>query len=212
MATSAEPSTRQQRRKARTAAAILDAAERLFLRQGYQATTIEQLAEEADVAVGSLYIHFGSKPGIYAALIDRALELDKQYSDEGWEQGEDPVGRFVGIADGYLKFARHHPGLFRIFRFPPPDAPADGPVASASERVSARIRSETSRIAAALQQAIDEGTLRDLEPSRAAIFLWAAWDGLIAAHVLPGNMGLSDKQFNQVMEFGREALTRALLV
>lgn len=39
------------------------AAERLFLTRGYHATTVEQLAEEADVAIGSLYGHFGGKEG-----------------------------------------------------------------------------------------------------------------------------------------------------
>ena len=46
-------------------------------------TMIEDLSEQADVAVGSIYAHFGSKDGVYAALIDRALELDKRYSEEG---------------------------------------------------------------------------------------------------------------------------------
>lgn len=202
---------RQERRKARTAAAILDAAERLFLSRGYRPTTVEQLAEEADVAIGSVYGHFGGKEGVYAALIDRALDLDKSCCDEGWASGEDAVGRLLGLADGYLRFAREHPGHFRVFRFPPPDAPADGPVAGAAERVAERVRSEIDRMTGALAEAIDAGVLRPVDPRRAAVFLWAAWDGLIAAHVLPGNMGLTEDEFEQVLALGREALTLGLL-
>lgn len=205
-------SSRQERRKARTAAAILDAAEQLFLTGGYQATTVEQLAEYADVAVGSLYIHFGGKEGVYAALIDRALALDKHYCDDGWASGEDPVGRVVGLSEGYLRFAREHPGYFRIFRFPPPDAPADGQVAAASERVAARVRSEVDRISAAIDEASRAGVVRPVEPRRAAVFLWTAWDGMIAAHILPGNMGLGEAEFEEVLAFGREALALSLLV
>lgn len=120
MQTGTAAETRQTRRKARTASAILEAAERLFLTRGYHATTVEQLAEEADVAIGSLYGHFGGKEGIYAALIERALELDQRYCDQGWASGgEDPIGRLVGLADGYLRFASENPGYFRIFRFRP---------------------------------------------------------------------------------------------
>lgn len=204
--------TRQERRKSRTANAILDAAESLFLTRGYQATTVEQLAEQADVAIGSLYAHFGGKEGIYAALIDRALELDKQYCDEGWESGEDPVGRLLGLSEGYLRFARTHPGHFRIFRFPPADAPVGGPVAEAALRISERVRSEVDRIASAMQEGIDAGLVRAVEPRRAAVFLWAAWDGVIAAHVLPGNMGLTEEEFENVLIFGRQALALSLLV
>lgn len=70
MQTGTAAETRQTRRKARTASAILEAAERLFLTRGYHATTVEQLAEEADVAIGSLYGHFGGKEDL--RRLDRA--------------------------------------------------------------------------------------------------------------------------------------------
>jgi AcrR family transcriptional regulator len=202
---------RQMRRKARTASAILDAGERLFLSRGYAGTTVEQLAQEADVAVGSLYGHFGGKPGVYAALIDRALELDKRYCDEGWGSGANAAGRLMGIGEGYLRFAREHPGHFRVFRFPPSDAPTDGAVAAAVARVAARVRSEVERMAGAVREAIDEGIVRPVDPRSAAVFLWAAWDGLIAAHVLPGNMDLAEREFDDVLMLGREVLARGLL-
>jgi TetR/AcrR family transcriptional regulator len=211
MTTSAAFSSRQERRKARTAAAILDAAERMFLSRGYETTTVERLADEADVAIGSVYGHFDGKEGVYAALIDRALDLDKRYCDEGWSTGEDAIGRLVGLAEGYLRFAREHPGHFRVFRFPPPDAPADGPVTAAVERIAGRVRSEVERMAGTIAEAIDSGVLRPVDPRDAAVFLWAAWDGVIAAHVLPGNMGLTDEEFERVLTLGREVLTLGLL-
>jgi AcrR family transcriptional regulator len=181
------------------------------MRRGYQQTTVDQLAEEADVAIGSLYGHFGGKEGVYAALIDRALELDKRYCDQGWASGEDAVGRLVGLADGYLRFAREHPGHFRVFRFPPPDAPANGPLAGVVERVADRVRSEVDRMAGALAEAIEAGVVRPVDPRCAALFLWAAWDGVIAAHLLPGGMGLSEVEFDQVLALGREVFILGLL-
>jgi TetR/AcrR family transcriptional regulator len=202
---------RQERRKARTASAILDAGERLFLARGYAGTTVEQIAEEADVAIGSLYGHYDGKPGVYAALIDRALELDKRFCDEGWESATNAAGRLLGIGEGYLRFAREHPGHFRVFRFPPPDAPTNGAVAVAAGRVAERVRSEIERMAGAVREAITEGVVRPMDPRSAAVFLWAAWDGVIAAHVLPGNMGLAEDEFDEVLALGREVLVLGLL-
>jgi TetR/AcrR family transcriptional regulator len=207
----ASAGNRRARRRAQTGAAILNAAERLFLTRGFEATTIEQLAEQADVAVGSIYGHFGGKEGVYAALIDRALELDARYCDEGWANGTDPVGRLIGIGEGYLRFARDHPGHFRLFRFPPAGGPTGGPASAATARVAVRVRSEVARMAGAVAEAIAEGTVRVVDPERAAVFLWAAWDGLIAAHVLPGNMGLSEPEFDEVLALGREVLALGLL-
>jgi TetR/AcrR family transcriptional regulator len=205
------PGDRRSRRRAQTGAAILDAAERLFLTRGYEGTTIEQLSEEADVAIGSIYGHFGGKAGVYAALIDRALELDARYCDQGWASGTDPVGRLIGIGEGYLGFAREHPGYFRLFRFPPAGGPTRGPASAATARVAERVRSEVARMAGALREGVDQGTVRVVDPERAAVFLWAAWDGLIAAHVLPGNMGLTEREFEQVLALGREVLALGLL-
>jgi AcrR family transcriptional regulator len=52
---------------------ILDAARRLFARQGYQGTTMDQLAVEADVAIQTLYAVFGSKLNLAAAVVHDVL-------------------------------------------------------------------------------------------------------------------------------------------
>lgn len=207
----ASQATRTDRRKARTVAAIVDAAERLFISQGYHATKVEALAEEADVAVGTIYGHLGGKEGVYAALIDRALDLDARYCDAGWKTGAGPVERLIGLSGGYLSFAREHPGHFRVFRFPPPDAPTGGPVDAAVARVGQRVRDETTRMAGALVEAIAEGIVRPVDPETAATFLWTAWDGVIAAHVLPRGRGLTQPDFDAVLMLGQEVLVRGLL-
>jgi len=49
---------------------ILTAARRLFAERGYAATSINDIAEEADVAVQTIYARLGSKRGMLIALID----------------------------------------------------------------------------------------------------------------------------------------------
>lgn len=198
--------SRSERRRARTATAIRDAGERLFIGRGYLATTMEDLAEEADVAVGSIYAHFGSKEGVYGALIERALELDKQYCDEGFHAGSSPAERLLGLAEGYLRFAREHPGYFQLFRFPPPDRPP-----TASARVAQRIRDETERMAGEIRLLIDEGLGRSVDAESTARFLWAAWDGVICSHVGPSNLGLTDTQFEAALNRAREFFALGLL-
>ncbi len=66
---------RQQRSRA-TRARIVEAAGRLFVRDGYLATTMAAIAAEAGVAVQSLYLGFGSKLGILSAALDVAIVGD----------------------------------------------------------------------------------------------------------------------------------------
>ncbi|HEY7255998.1 MAG TPA: TetR/AcrR family transcriptional regulator [Solirubrobacterales bacterium] len=205
------PTSRTERRKARTAGAILDAAERLFLGRGYSATTMEDLSEAADVAVGSIYAHFGGKEGVYSALVDRALALDRLYSEEGFAAGESPLEQLVGIGEGYLRFAREHPAYFRLFRFPPPDRPSAEEAPGPAARIGERIRVEVARMAGLLREAAEEGVIRPVDPEPMARFMWAAWDGVIAAHLGPANMDISDAEFERMLNQARESLVRGLL-
>jgi TetR/AcrR family transcriptional regulator len=206
------PASRTERRKARTAAAILGAAERLFLSRGYTATTMEDLSEAADVAVGSIYAHFGGKEGVYSALVDRALALDRRYGEEGLATvGSNPLEQLVGMAEGYLRFAREHPAYFRLFRFPPPDRPSAQEAPGPATRIAERISAEVTRMAGLLREAAEEGVIRPVEPEPMARFMWAAWDGVIAAHLGPANMDISDAEFEQMLNQARESLIRGLL-
>src|SRR4051794_10945634 len=69
---------RRQPRGRATRARIIAAATRLFVRDGYLATTMAAIAAEAGVAVQSLYLAFGSKLGILSAALDVAIVGDVQ--------------------------------------------------------------------------------------------------------------------------------------
>jgi AcrR family transcriptional regulator len=60
---------RLERRKARTRAAILEAASSLFSESGYEETAIQQIAERADTGVGTLYGYFPSKEDILKEVL-----------------------------------------------------------------------------------------------------------------------------------------------
>lgn len=68
---------------------ILDVASRLFYEQGYHATGINQIIDEADIARGSLYNHFPSKRHLLAAYITNA-------EDTWFSKLEDYLGKVPG--------------------------------------------------------------------------------------------------------------------
>ncbi|VAW01191.1 hypothetical protein MNBD_ALPHA01-690 [hydrothermal vent metagenome] len=78
----AEPGLRQ-RQKARRRENILTAARLLFFRQGYNATSMEAVAEQAEVGVATVYNYFGTKGQLLADILrpdfkvlhDQSMEL-----------------------------------------------------------------------------------------------------------------------------------------
>jgi AcrR family transcriptional regulator len=56
---------------------ILKAAFQCLARKGYSRLTVRDIAAEAGISVGTLYLHFDNKQGIVKALVERGRELDE---------------------------------------------------------------------------------------------------------------------------------------
>lgn len=69
---------RRAERARATRRAVLEAARRLFVAGGYGATTIQAIAEEAGVAVQTVYAVFGNKRTILAEVLDVSIAGDDQ--------------------------------------------------------------------------------------------------------------------------------------
>jgi AcrR family transcriptional regulator len=64
----------RKERQQRTAVEILDAAERVFLAEGYHATTIAKIATEAGYTHGAVYANFDGKDALCMAVVERVIE------------------------------------------------------------------------------------------------------------------------------------------
>ncbi|GBF06305.1 transcriptional regulator, TetR family [Deinococcus aerius] len=75
----AEPQlTHRQRQALATQGLIVDAARALFLQRGYAATTIDDIARGAGVAVSTVYSVFGNKRGIFRAIREAWHQTSRQ--------------------------------------------------------------------------------------------------------------------------------------
>ena len=71
-------SSRRQEQARQTRGAVLDAARRLFVEQGYAKTTVSAVAREAGVSIETVYKAFGNKPGLVKAVFDVAIVGDDE--------------------------------------------------------------------------------------------------------------------------------------
>lgn len=206
----APPLSRSERRKAATAALILDAAETLFREHGFQATTIDQIAESADVSVGSVYFHFQTKAGLYLALVERALDINEVAMGKVAELGLDsPLERVLAAGDAYLSFHIEHPGAFQMTALRVLE-PASG-MHEAEARVAERVERIVLAVEADLQAAIDAGEVRpDVDAARAMRFLWGAWNGVIALSLRDDRLRIDHEELKATLELGKRIAIEGL--
>lgn len=207
-----ETPARGARRAARTRAAILDAAEAAFRVDGYRGTRMEDVALSADVAVGSIYNHFGDKDGLYHALAERSAELFARYMGAAYAAGATPLEQVMACGDAYLRFHLEHPGAFRFLAFDGVEAgPPIGDDAAAGE-ITSRLEEILDAFRATIQAAMDEGEVRSsLDAHQLSRFLWGAWNGVVALGLRNDRLALTEQEIESIILTGRHLVVEGLV-
>jgi len=96
--------TKVEQREA-TTRTLLAVARDVFARQGYARASTEEIVRRANVTRGALYHHFGSKEGLFAAVVEdvqrdvaRRIETAAGRTDDGWEQLLDGCRAFLATS------------------------------------------------------------------------------------------------------------------
>jgi AcrR family transcriptional regulator len=126
------------RRGTRSREAVLDAAERLMAKHGYEGATITGLVEEAGIPTSSIYHYFGSKDGVLLAVMERGADRFFNELPEGRvRQGRRAVDHLQAMLEATARVLDRHPNFLRlliVLAAQPPDA-ADGEVHAVVNRV-----------------------------------------------------------------------------
>jgi AcrR family transcriptional regulator len=144
---------RQHWEKEQRRASILRAAEKVFAAKGAALVTMDDIAHEADLGKGTLYLYFDSKDELYLEIANHTVNelVDAlEQSEQGAESGHDRASRMLGAA---VAFALANRDRFRVaVNWMGSTA---GSV-SGSERF-AEYRRLVSRLYGALEAAVDTG-------------------------------------------------------
>jgi TetR/AcrR family transcriptional regulator len=198
-------------RKQRTVTALLDAAEELLQHRPVDDVTVDEIAGSAGVAVGSIYNHFGSKAGLHAALVERALQVDRGFMDLAYRSGATPVEQIRAAAEQYLAFYLAHPDYFRMLAFPaPPGRYAAG--RELSERLARAVDEQNQRLVDAVRRGVAAGELRAVDAEQVATVLWAAWNGIISLAWRSDPLRHDEARLRALLQTATDVIAHGLLV
>ncbi|MEE4606432.1 MAG: TetR/AcrR family transcriptional regulator [Desulfobacteraceae bacterium] len=101
---------RKQRERERRRQQIIVAAKRVFSEKGYSKATMEDIAREAELSPGTLYLYFKNKDELYASLSLRILQyLNIRLEDVKREKDVEPRKKIAAIKEA----------LFDVYQFDP---------------------------------------------------------------------------------------------
>ena len=108
-------SSRMERKKSRTRQKIVQAALALFRQAGFEATTMEQIAEQADIAKGTLYNYFPVKEAILTEYIQGAFQEKHAERIKRLRQLPDTRARLSLILEELIQGVQSQPEIFERF-------------------------------------------------------------------------------------------------
>ncbi|MFQ3577820.1 MAG: TetR/AcrR family transcriptional regulator [Verrucomicrobiia bacterium] len=106
--------SKSERHHARENAFLL-AAEELFAQAGYTQTSMEQIAERAKTATGTIYLYFSSKEHLYAELLNRKLRECRRLLEQRLDDASSSEERLSILLATKIEFFQRNQAFLRLY-------------------------------------------------------------------------------------------------
>ncbi len=171
---------RKEREKERRRQQIIVAAKRVFSERGFNKATMEDIAKEAELSPGTLYLYFKNKEELYASLSLRILQyLHIRVAHVNKEYGLDAIQKLDALIEAMYDVYDFDP-LIIINMF---HLQSSETLKNLSEELLDEIKnlSKTSigAIAAIFKEGIDQGVIKDHHPNALADIFWSLFSGVV---------------------------------
>jgi len=202
---------RKEREKELRSESIIDAAERIFFSKGFEHATMNDVAEEAELSKGALYLYFHSKNELCMAILQRSLIILKGIF-EILRDDKDQTGieKFPKLAKLFINFTKQYPNHYNSllsYREHRENCPATGKIITSTIEENRKINKIISDIIKAGQA--DKTIKNDIDADKLSLALWGNFTGIMPSSILSENE-IPDFYPEEIIEYHFELLLKAI--
>jgi AcrR family transcriptional regulator len=159
---------------------ILQVSAKLFIRQGYTATSVSQIAEQTGIGKATVYHHFPDKQAIVQALLEHSTSRVRG-ALAAVKAEDDPRRQIETIARASLRLRGESFDLFQVIRREVPESGA-----AVHAQLAFIMSIYMTQVASAIRAGAAQGIFRPVDPAEAARALLAMITGLYVQAYLGG--------------------------
>lgn len=100
---------RKEKEKQQRKEEIIQAAEQVFFSRGFDQSTMDDIAEKAELSKGTLYLYFKSKEDLHIAVARKAIALLRSITQKATDAGGNAVEKLQRIGWACTEFSKSHP-------------------------------------------------------------------------------------------------------
>jgi AcrR family transcriptional regulator len=178
-------SERREREKAQRRQEILDAARQVFFERGFHSPTMDDVAAQAEISKGTIYLYFESKEAVLAHLLLEGLDLllaemeGAQLRARNSEPPLCPEATLHALTNAYLAFCQSQPNYYRLLIAFDRGRFEELIPAQLYQEVLGKSLKGLDLVAQAIQMGKEAGVFSVADSWRAAGSVWAALNGVL---------------------------------
>ncbi len=204
------PRPRRSEKKALCRARILEAARIVFFRDGFMSANLDEVAERAEVAKGTLYRYFESKADLYVAVLSQDGRLFEDRLRATISDAVSPADQVRRTARFYFEHWIRNREYFPIFWALENQAVIGEIPPGVVEEVTKLWEECLHILADVIARGVREGCFRECDPWEVANILWTLANGLIQTEHAPSRRRLRRRRLDRVFEDAIELVLRGL--
>ncbi len=178
---------RKEREKEQRRQDIIDAAEKVFFSKGIIESTMDDVAEQAELSKGTLYLYFQSKDELYFAVTKRGLDILTDMFKKAAKKEKRGIDKIHAIGKAYYAFSKKYPDYFQAMIYYDSrtcDFDDMSPMAIDCEKQGLNTLGFCADV---LREGIEDGSIRsDIDPFKVAVILWGQTSGILQLICLKG--------------------------
>ena len=167
---------RKEREKKQRRDDILKISEELFLKQGIDSTTMDEIASASEFSKGALYLYFKSKEDILCNIITGALSILRDMFLEASSRQMDLRRKLYTMGWVYIRFYEEYPGYYRLLsRLYDQQTFMKTDITEALKQIAGLIDEICSFTYEAIEEGKRTGLFREnTDPAEVALSLWSS--------------------------------------
>lgn len=206
---SVKPATRRSRAVAAKRSTIMDAALEFFSLYGIHGTSLDQVAERADVSKTNLLYYFPSKEDLYVAVLTGILDVWLAPL-KALRPDQEPLQAIREYIRLKLEVSRHHPQASRLFCL---EMIQGAPLLK--EQLKGGLKTLVDEKSAMIERWVAQGDLAPVEPHHLIFMLWATTqhyaDFWVQVEAVTGKSLQDDDFFQQTVENVQQVIINGIM-
>lgn len=173
--------SRKEKERLRRRNLILDAAEEVISKYGFESAKMDQIAEKAEVGKGTLYLYFKSKTAIYIAICERGSRILNEQMAHVLTQDIPGLAMLEKLGKTYLNFIRNNPQYFHAFSYYE-SVITDEEILSLdlARQCEQNAKDAMTYIVRSLQIGMQDGSIdNSYDPKQLGVMIWGASKGIV---------------------------------